>query len=389
MNLGQFDVAIRAGTAGTILLLAWLLFRERRTVGLPASLFAPLALCLTGFVIGNSPLPSLVPAGPVGAIAHSLSGFAVVFLWWFCLSCFDSRFRLKGSVLGVGLVWAAIAALDRGLIGGAFADKGLSFLLLSLGFAIVGHLVWRLLAERQGDLIQQRHDARIMVAVLLGGMLFIDLAADTLFGFAWRPLAFSMTQNAMILAFDLWLASRLLTVRADLLHFGAASGESPPREAVSQAALRNDDALYRRLSDLMEVERVFLDPELTFAGFVARMKAPERAVRTLINQVLGYDHFRTFLNHYRVAEARRLLGNRDRADKLIAVALDSGFASLPSFNRAFRAIEGRTPSDYRAAHREGEAAVTSGQSRVLRNEMQASEEANRPSEGSRPASHGI
>lgn len=354
MNISQLDAVIRAGAVCTILLLAWLLFRQRRQVGLPADLFAPLALCLAGFVIGNTPITSLAPVGLVGTIAHTASGFAVVFLWWFCLSCFDSRFRLGGGVLGIGLVWAAIAALDRGLLGETLAGKGLSLLLVPLGFAIVGHLVWRLLAERQGDLIQHRHDARIMVAVLLGGMLFIDLAADALFGFAWRPLAFAMTQNAMALAFGLWLAGRLLTVRADVLTFGVIEDAPLPAEAAPQPGIRHDGELHRRLSGLMETERVFLDPELTFIAFVGRMGAPERAVRTLINHELGYDHFRTFLNHYRVGEARRLLGDRDRGDKLITVALDSGFASLASFNRAFRAIEGRTPSDYRTAVRQDE-----------------------------------
>lgn len=358
MNIGQLDVAIRAGGIGTILLLAWLLLHARWQVGVPAALFTPLALCLAGFVIGNTPITSLVPSGPVGVVAHTVSGFTVVFLWWFCLSCFDSRFRLGGGVLGVGLVWAAIAALDRGLFGGALADKGLSLLLVPLGFAIVGHLVWRLLAERQGDLIQQRHDARIMVAVLLGGMLFIDLAADALFGFEWRPLAFAMIQNAMALAFALWLAGRLLTVRGDVLTFGVLKEAPLPAEASPRLGLRHDGELLRRLSGLMETERVFLDPELTFIAFVERMGAPERTVRTLINHELGYDHFRTFLNHYRVAEARRLLDNRDRGDKLITVALDSGFASLASFNRAFRSIEGCTPSDYRMAVRQSEASDT-------------------------------
>jgi AraC-like DNA-binding protein len=353
MDTGQLDVAIRAGAAGTILLLAWLLFARRRQAGLPAVLFAPLALCLAGFVIGNTAITSLVPAGPVGAVAHGASGFAVVFLWWFCLSCFDSRFRLRGGVLGVGLIWTAIAALDRGLFGEAFAGKGLSLLLVPLGFAIVGHLVWRLLAERQGDLIQQRHDARIMVAVLLGGMLFVDLAADALFGFAWRPAVFAMTQNAMVLAFGLWLAGRVLTVRADVLTFAMAEEAPLPVAGAPRPGLRQDGALHRRLSGLMESERIFLDPDLTFVAFVERMAVPERTVRTLVNHELGYDHFRTFLNHYRVAEARRLLDDRGRNDKLVTVALDSGFASLASFNRAFRAIEGRTPSDYRSAVRQG------------------------------------
>lgn len=355
MNIDQLDAAIRAGAVGTILLLAWLLSGHRRRIGLPAALFPPLALCISGFVIGNTPILSLRPAGLAGAAAHTVSGFTVIFLWWFCLSCFDRRFELKGGVLGVGLVWAIIAALDRGLLGDAFEDKGLSLLLVALGFAIVGHLVWRLLAERQGDMVQQRHDARIMVAVLLGGMLFIDLAADALFGFAWRPLAFAMTQNAMVLAFGIWLAGKLLTVRADVLIFGIAEREPSRAEPAPQSGFRYHSELHRRLSVLMETERMFLNPELTFAAFVAHMGAPERVVRTLVNHELGHDHFRTFLNHYRVAEARRLLGDQDRSgDKLINVALDSGFASLASFNRAFRAIEGCTPSEYRASVRQVE-----------------------------------
>lgn len=358
MSISQLDAAIRAGAVSTILLLAWLLLRHRQQVGLPAALFPLLALCVAGFVIGNTPIASLRPGEFAGEIARTVSGFTVVFLWWFCLSCFDSRFRLKGTVLWVGLAWAAIAALDRGLLGAAVANKELSLLLLPLGFAVVGHLVWRLLTERQGDLIQQRHDARIMVAVLLGGMLFIDLAADAVFGFAWRPLAFAMSQNAMVLAFGLWLAGRLLTVREDTLTLSIAEGDSSLDVTAPQPCRRLDDGLRHRLFVLMETERMFLDPELTFDTFVERMGASERAVRTLVNHELGYDHFRTFLNHYRIEEARQLLGDRNRADKLITVAMDSGFASLASFNRAFRLIEGCTPSEYRATSRQGEPSAT-------------------------------
>ncbi|MFN3837429.1 MAG: helix-turn-helix domain-containing protein [Brevundimonas sp.] len=355
MIIGQIDVAIRAGAAVTILLLAWLLLRQRRQIGLPALLFAPLSFCVCGFVIGNTPLTDLSPDGLVGAAADMVSGFTVIFLWWFCLSCFDSGFRLKGGVLGVGLAWGLIAALDRGLFGDALARVEWSRLLVPLGFVIIGHLVWRLLAERQGDLIQRRHDARIMVAVLLGGMLFVDLSADVVFGFAWRPLAFAMTQNAMVLGFGLWLAATLVSVRPDILTFGVAETTMSPAGTATQVGRGRDDVLYRRLTALMETERVFLDPELTFAAFVIRMGAPERTVRTLVNRELGHDHFRSFLNHYRVEEARRLLCEQRRSDdKLVAIALDSGFASVASFNRVFRAIEGCAPSQYRTAARQGD-----------------------------------
>ena len=351
MIIAQLDLALRFGAAIIILLLSWLLLRQRRRVGLPALLFAPLAVCLAGFVLGNTPLVLLQPEGLPGDLANAASGFTVIFLWWFTLSCFDRRFRLQGVVVMIGLAWAGIAAADRGLLGDWLANAGLSQVLVVMGFGIVGHLVWRLLDERQGDLIEQRHHARVLVAMLLGGMLFIDLAADALFGFSWRPLAFSMTQNAMVLGFGVWLAGRILNIREEVLTFGVADEGPLPTSSAAAADHGRHAILLRRLNVLIETERVHLDPALTFSGFVEQMSAPERAVRTLINRHLGFDHFRAFLNHHRVAEARRLLEDPARDDKLIAIALDSGFASLASFNRAFLAIEGCSPSAYRTAAR--------------------------------------
>jgi AraC-like DNA-binding protein len=347
VNISQLDVAIRAGAIVTILLVAWLLLFSRRPVSLAAALFVPLAVCVGGFVIGNTSLAAMRPSGLIGAIAHLTSGFTVIFPWWFSLACFESRFKLSGGLLGVGLAWAVIAGADRGMFGSTLADLELSVVLVALGFAIVGHLFWRLLSERQGDLIEARHDARMMVAILLGGMLFIDLAADAVLGFDWRPVAFTMTQNAMILAFGVWLAGRLFELRSNVLTFGVAVCETTEGGKIPTPGYERDAELLRRLTVLIDTHRLFLDPDLTFTTFVERMGASERAVRTLINHELGYDHFRTFLNRYRVAEACRLLADPTRAnEKLVAIALDSGFASVASFNRAFRAMQECTPSQF-------------------------------------------
>jgi len=332
----------------TILLLAWLLLLQRRTIGRPALLFLPLALCVAGFVSGNTPLDGLRPHGVLAFIANAGSGFLVIFLWWFCLSCFDPRTRLAGWVVAVGLIWAALAGADRGWLGSTVENIGLSRVLVPMGFGIVGHLVWRLLAERRDDLVGQRRDARVAVSILLGGMLSIDLVADLLLGFRWRPIAFSMAQNALILAFGLWLAARLLEVRSGVLTFAVGEAGAPRLDDAGQGEA-DASVLRHRLSTLMEIDRVYLEPELTFATFAGRMGAAEKSVRAMINHELGYDHFRVFLNHYRVAEAKRRLDDPSRTDKLITVALDSGFASLASFNRAFRSVEGCAPSAYRAA----------------------------------------
>lgn len=346
MDASQLDVVIRIAAVAALLFLALLLGRDgqgRR----PALLFLPLALCLSGFVAGNTPDPGLRPAGLAGDFAHMISGYAAVFIWWFCLACFDRGFRLRGWVLAAGLAWIGIASLDRGLLGPALAGKGLSWLLVAFGFGMVGHLAWRLIGDREGDLVESRRGARLLVVGLLGGLLLVDLMVDVVMGLDWRPLWFAAGQNAAILAFTLWLAGRLLRADPAPLSFGR------PATPVARAPrLVAANPLAERLRRLIEVERIHLDPELSFAAFVRRMGAPERAVRQLINHELGHDHFRAFLNACRMTEARRLLADPARdGDKLIAVALDSGFSSLASFNRVFRASEGCTPSDYRAARR--------------------------------------
>lgn len=340
MDIQAVDVILRVSGATTLLFLAALLARDARS-SLPALLFVPLALGLAAFVSGNSPDTDVQLDGAADGIAHFLTGYVAVFLWWFSLSCFDRGFRVRGPILAAGLLWIIVATLDRGIIETPLAHRGLSWLLVALGFGMVAHLCWRLLSDRAGDLLQRRREARVIVAVALGGLLLLDLSIDLLLGFQWRPRGFAMGQNAAILAVALWLASRLLTADARILGFAGA-----PHGRERDLAADEDPRLRKRVAALIEEEKVHLDPTLTFADFVRGTGFPERSVRRFINQELGHDHFRAFLNVHRVAEARRRLAEACGA-KLIAIAFDSGFASLASFNRAFRAECGCAPSVYR------------------------------------------
>lgn len=337
MDLHQLDVVVRVAGATLLLFLAALLAREPKTRRL-AAYFAPMALCLAGFLAGNTPEPSLRLGGPLGHVGALIAGYAAAFMWWFCLASFDETFKPRGGVLAAGLAWIVIASADRGLFGPAVEGKGLSWLLIALGLSMIGYLAWRLVRDREGDLVEASRRDRVLVVVLLAGQLLADFLVDLVMGLDWGPPAFTIVQNTVFLAFAAWLALRLLPV-------------SPPRAAPAQVTLpaNSDEArLAERLRVLVEVERAPLEPDLTFADFVRRMGAPEKTVRTLINHRLGHDHFRAFLNAHRVAEARRRLADPAHAgDKLITIALDSGFASLASFNRAFQAVEGRPPSAFR------------------------------------------
>ncbi len=337
MTLLQLDVIVRVAGAALLLFLAALLARDPRTRRL-AVYFAPMAVCLAGFLGGNTPVGALRLTGPVGQVGTMIAGYAAVFMWWFCLASFDAAFRPRGPVLVAGIAWVFVASADRGLFGPALESKGLSWLLIALGLGMLAYLAWRLVRDRDGDLLDARRRDRVLVVALLAGQLLADFLVDVVMGLDWGPHGFAIVQNAAFLAFAVWLAMRLLPA-------------PPPLASPAPAVLppTSDEArLAERLRVLVEVDKIYLEPDLTFADFVRRMGAPERTVRQLINHRLGHDHFRAFLNALRVAEARRRLADPARADdKLIAIALDSGFASLASFNRAFQAIEGRPPSAFR------------------------------------------
>jgi AraC-like DNA-binding protein len=212
------------------------------------------------------------------------------------------------------------------------------------------HLSWRIMRDSRGDLIAGRRTARVMAVVFLATQLVAELAKEVAFGIEWRPQPVSIAQNLALLVFGVWLAALLLrpaSAQAEVVaSFNASARSSDP--AQPPAARAFDTGLVARLTHLVEVERVHLDPEMTLERFVTLTGASERIVRRAIHHRFGHDHFRTFLNAHRVEEARRRLADPSHVgEKMIALAADSGFASLASFNRVFREFEGRTPGEYR------------------------------------------
>ena len=342
MALNELDVVVRVAGATLLLWAAFALARQRQD---GRAWFIPLALCLAGFLAGNTPDPQLRLSGVAGTLAVFAAGYAAVFLWWWCLAVFDRAFRPRGVVLAVGVVWIVFASVDRGLVGDALAGVGLSWALVGLGLSMVAHLGWRLIRDRENDLIDRRRQARGVAVALAGGQLLADLAVDLILGFDWGPQMFTIAQNATLLGFVGWL----LTVDGRL-----AGPRRPAIAARGPDESAADPVLLARLKTLMEVDRIHTDPALTLDRFVRAMGASERSARRLINQHLGHDHFRSFLNAHRVEEACRRLTDPDhRNDKLIVIAMDSGFASLASFNRAFRDLRGCAPSTFRAASKSG------------------------------------
>lgn len=333
------DVIIRIATATVLMLI---------TVGLIARpgpwrwsvCFVAVGLGISAFVSVNAVGDMLVPTAWSlwWILTNFLSKTIVISVWLFVQCCFDDQFRFDRFRVGVTLAWLATVLLGIWhLKTGTESLLGLATVLFAL--ALMSHLIWTLLRDREGDLRLVRRTARLWISAVMVGLLLMDLIIDLTLGFSWRPASFVYVQNGLILLGVLSLA--IVCIRIDVSSLATTPG--PPETSDTKLSVHA-----ATLDNMMRSEQLYLRPELRLSDVVARLPLSEASTRSLIHKEFGQGHFRSFLNQYRVKHSQALLRSSDHHDsKLIAIALDSGFASLASFQRAFKRETGFTASQWR------------------------------------------
>jgi len=107
------------------------------------------------------------------------------------------------------------------------------------------------------------------------------------------------------------------------------------------------DRLKASLFEVMNHECPWRDSELTLADLAARLESTPHKVSEVLNAQLGQT-FYDFVNGYRVREVqRRIKAGEARALKMLALAMDAGFASKSTFNQAFKKHTNQTPTEFR------------------------------------------
>ncbi len=103
---------------------------------------------------------------------------------------------------------------------------------------------------------------------------------------------------------------------------------------------------YQELLCHMEEHQPFIDPGLSLFRLAEQLKTTENKLSQLINSQSGYNFFE-FVNKYRVdLLIQKMNAGELQQSTLLGLALDSGFNSKASFNRAFKKFTGQTPSEY-------------------------------------------
>lgn len=129
-------------------------------------------------------------------------------------------------------------------------------------------------------------------------------------------------------------------------------GISPAQRAVAKATelpsttKAQDEALTRKLEDLMASERPYLHSNLTVNRLAHLLGVPAKDLSRHLNQVLGRN-FYEFVNGYRITEVKRRLADPEEDKTVLDIMYEAGFNSKSVFNTLFRKSTGMTPTRFR------------------------------------------
>ncbi len=115
--------------------------------------------------------------------------------------------------------------------------------------------------------------------------------------------------------------------------------------AIPEAELSREMQLFRRLSELMQAEKPFTDPDLNRRALAERLATNETYLAAAIREATGLT-VATYIAQLRLQYSLELIAAHPDMT-LDAVAADSGHGSYSSFLRLFPKQYGITPSEYR------------------------------------------
>lgn len=349
------NLLLRGGAVLLLILITASLLRDYPRV-VAARLGAAFALGVSAFTLNSAPGFALHPPWWHAPVIALDSGNMFMF-WLFTRALLDDAFVFRPWQPAAWGIFAAAGMLNCFLFVPQnlwiAAPTGMALTLAPA--ALAGLSMAQSLVTWRADLVEGRRRLRMVIVTATAGysilMAFVALTSGDV------RTVFSSTINAFGLAtLSLLIAWQLMRVAGDELFEQQRVVDNELGNEASVAANpviiptpdAPDPALVSTLEKLMTVERLYREESLTIGVLAIRMGLPEYKLRRVINQGLGYRNFNAFLNTYRIDEAKRVLSDQSQlVVPVLTIAMDAGFQSLGPFNRAFKAVTGLTPTEFR------------------------------------------
>ena len=362
MAFNIIDILLTAGAIQGFFLA--LILGTRKSSLLPshrvlAILIFILSLCTAAYslsgLFGNREQIGMFLAGPLFLMGP--------FLWKFSHYLFspEARLELKDSIHFIPfLVYCVLLIIIRNMNIDPFNSlfhplAGISIFLQTLPYIII--ILVSL--KKRNDILKEsfssleKRDYRWVFSVVTGYMIL------------WGIAGISELSNELLgWHGELWtLIWSISTVCVYVLGYFAlvkehSAGEfqkqtnevlARPGKKYSKTSLTKKtlDEYNRKLDACINNKKPHLQPGLTLADLAKMLSISPHNLSQLLNETRNMSFF-NFINDLRVEEAMNMLKSPDGKNLLIAaVAMDSGFSSLSSFNKAFKTKTGMRPKEFR------------------------------------------
>ncbi|MEC7264169.1 MAG: helix-turn-helix transcriptional regulator [Bacteroidota bacterium] len=179
-------------------------------------------------------------------------------------------------------------------------------------------------------------------AILLLRVLFFILNPEW-GGFGskyWYYLCFS------VLSFYIAITGYSHTVKSNF-NFNFREVDLHLSDAAIDTAFSADKKQWvQKIDSLFQNDAIYKDPNLTLNDVAGRLRTNRNIVSGVINQEFQMN-FNDFVNKRRVEAIMKKLGQQEhKKSTLLGIALDCGFNSKATFNRAFKKHTGLTPKQF-------------------------------------------
>ena len=247
--------------------------------------------------------------------------------------------HLTGPIVVLACASYAPSALDL-LIPAVFLGYG-AVLLLAVSAGLDGMPGTRLETGDVPNRIWGVVAVGLLVSAFIDGAISLAHMADLPH---WQPWLVSAGSACMLLMLGGLAVARHVKSGGRGEH-ATGTGRMPAQQPDPIA----DAEIVARLNVLLTDQELYLDPDLTLGRLSRRLGIPVKQLSAAINRVT-HSNVSRFVNRFRIERAcERLL-----AGESVAVAMDSsGFSTRSNFNREFRRITGKSPSDWRDAETRG------------------------------------
>jgi len=291
---------------------------------------------------------------PELALPHGLDLFFgvlnvphLIFVWLFALSVFQTKFRISAWHVIVSLIYPFPIFWFRAYEAALLPPPPFA---LSIGVSIgsillMVHLVWAILHERKGDLMEARKRSRAVFVVVLVVVTVLTAIVDLYL------IAHSPKWTSLIKAATIWpavFAASIWILRASKDSFVIDKSPKTALPQVGKIVSAKDRHLFQALQKRITEDHIYLDTNMTITRLAKDLGVTNHRLRALINQSLKYENFNQFLNALRIETITEKFDDPENDHiPILTLALDGGFRSLSPFNKAFKDLMGQTPSQYR------------------------------------------